>query len=254
MTTVQKSYLSLREDRYRPIFSQAASFAPIKKLWREALGDQYLEEVDAFGFVTGADLQAIACAVGELEGRTLVDVGCGGGGPGLWVARRTHAALTGIDILQEAIARATVFATTFPEAPQARFQVGGFTRTGLPSKTADAVMSVDAFWMVMDKLAALEEIARIMRPGAVFAMTTWAAADVVWADWFEDTGLRLLSSSETPNWKQNQLTVYGAVCEQRATLEGQLDPEAFAILLSEAEEAPKMLNAMQRYLVIAQRD
>ncbi len=254
MTRSKKSYLSLREDRYRPIFAAAASFAPIREIWKSVLGEQYLEEVNAFGFVTKADLQDMANALGDIAGRTLVDVGCGGGGPGLWVARQTHAELIGVDILQEAIDRAVEMQKAFANGPRAAFQVGSFTGTGLPDACAAAVMSVDAFWMVMDKLAALQEVARIMMPGAIFAMTTWAAGDVSWPDWLEGTGLRLVSCQETPRWKENQLPIYQAICDRQAELQETLDPGALQILLSEAEEAPKMLNSAHRFLVVAQRE
>ncbi|MES2939608.1 MAG: methyltransferase domain-containing protein [Pseudomonadota bacterium] len=253
MTHPAKTYLSLREDRYRPIFSRSNSFAPIKRIWRAVLGDQYLEEIDAFGFVTATDLQDIADAVGPLAGRTLVDIGCGGGGPGLWVARRTGADLVGIDILQEAVDQAAEFSKGFADAPRASFRVGSFTGTKLPAASAAAVMSVDAFWMVMDKLKALEEVARIMAPGGVFAMTTWADANVVWPEWFEDTGLQVVSCRETRRWKENQLAVYEAVSARREELAAVLDPAALAILLSEAEEAPKAMASMRRSLVIARR-
>jgi SAM-dependent methyltransferase len=254
MTLPARTYLSLREDRYRPIFSRANAFAPIQRIWQAVLGEQYLAEIQAFGFVTATDLQDIADAVGPLEGRTLADIGCGGGGPGLWVARRTRADLVGIDILQEAVDRAAEFGKGFAGVARSAFRVGSFTGTRLPPAAAAAVMSVDAFWMVRDKLKALEEMARIMAPGAVFAMTTWAEADVSWPEWFEDTGLRLVSYRETQRWKENQLAVYEAVRAQRAQLQDALDPQALAILLSEAEEAPRMLGSMRRFLVVARRD
>ena len=51
--------------------------------------------------------------------------------------------------------------------------MGDLTATGLPNAGFDGAMSVDVLWSVPEKPAALQEIARILRPGARFVFTNW---------------------------------------------------------------------------------
>src|SRR3954447_1328731 len=139
----------------------------------EVYGDEYPVEADPRSFVTLTELRAMARDLGVGAGQTIVDLGCGQGGPSLWVARKTGAALVGIDLSPVGVARASERARDLGLADRARFQVADITSTGLPEASFDAAMSVDVIWSVPDKLGALREAARILKPGARFAFTNW---------------------------------------------------------------------------------
>src|SRR3712207_6416933 len=65
---------------------------------REVYASDYPEDARPRSFITLSELRRIA---GDLHigwGQTIVDLGCGWGGPGLWVARETGAGLVGIDL------------------------------------------------------------------------------------------------------------------------------------------------------------
>ena len=102
-----------------------------------------------------------------------VDLGCGCGGPGLWVARETGASLVGIDLSSVAVEQAALRAREFSVAGRARFEIGDFTALHFANQAFDAAMSVDALWLVSDKRAALHEVARLLKPGARFVFTNW---------------------------------------------------------------------------------
>jgi SAM-dependent methyltransferase len=140
-------------------------------------GDEYPEEAEPFGAATRSDLRRIAEVVGVGPGQVLLDLGCGAGGPGLLVAQRTGASLVGMDLSAVAIRQAIEGAANWGLTAQATFQAGDFCASGLPSAAFDGAMSVDVLWMVPDKLAALREIARLLRPAARFACTTWEFAE-----------------------------------------------------------------------------
>ena len=144
-----------------------------QRIRREVYGDDYPVEADPRSYVTLTELRAIARDVRVGAGQTLIDLGCGQGGPSLWVARATGAALVGVDLSSVGIARASERAGELGLADRARFQVADLTATGLPDASFDAAMSVDVLWAVPDKLAALREAARILKPGARFAFTNW---------------------------------------------------------------------------------
>jgi cyclopropane fatty-acyl-phospholipid synthase-like methyltransferase len=136
-------------------------------------GADYPEEARPRSFITLSELQRIARELRVGPGQTIVDLGCGWGGPGLWVARETGANLVGIDLSEVGIERAREHAAELSLADRATFRVGDLTATGLPDAGFDGAMSVDVLWSVPDKSAALREIARILRPGARFAFTNW---------------------------------------------------------------------------------
>lgn len=126
----------------------------------------YPEEADSTSFVTISDLKRIAAEIHVGPGQTFVDLACGRGGPGLWVARETGAALTGIDASRIAIEHASRNANNFSLDGKACFRRGDFIATGLPSSVFNGAMSVDALWMVPDKASAICEIKRILHNSA----------------------------------------------------------------------------------------
>ena len=99
-------------------------------------------------------------------GDLLVDLGCGRGGPGLWLARETRAHLVGLDFSPKGIALALRTAERFALPTPAQFRVASFDATGLPDASADGVVSVDALPFAPDRDAALRELRRVLRPGA----------------------------------------------------------------------------------------
>jgi ubiquinone/menaquinone biosynthesis C-methylase UbiE len=101
------------------------------------------------------------------------DLGCGTGGPGLWIARATGAALIGIDLSPVAVEHARQRSVRWGLADRAQFQVGDLQATGVNTVSLDGAMSVDTLHFAPQKAAALAEIARILRPGARVVRTTW---------------------------------------------------------------------------------
>lgn len=139
-------------------------------IWRAVMGPEYPEGADPYSWVSRTELDAIADVV-RATGPRLVDVGCGRGGPGLWVARATEAGLTGVDIARAGLDAAA--ATADALATQAEFRLGAFESLPLDDDEADVVMSVDALIFTPDKPAAARELARVVRPGGRLVMTTW---------------------------------------------------------------------------------
>jgi cyclopropane fatty-acyl-phospholipid synthase-like methyltransferase len=242
-----------REDRYREILRTRAKAPLLIKIWREAYQEDYPEDADPFGFVTVSDLESIDSELGLCNQSRLADIGSGRGGPGLWVARKTGSLLTGIDILAEAIEQAYHLRDQMGMSHAAAFAVGSFSDTGLPSRSQHAVMSVDAFWMVLDKPAAIQEMGRILQQGGRLAMTTWVPRPAELEAMLAGAGFALLSSEETPRWKERQMAVYRGILRNRQELELQVGSVAAGVLVAEAREAPARLAGAPRRLVVAER-
>jgi SAM-dependent methyltransferase len=144
----------------------------LRRVWQQASPDLPLE-IEPYSFVSAALLGHVADALGLSPRQTLVDLGCGRGGPGLWLAQSQGALLIGVDFSAVAVLRATNRAALFGLADRARFVVGDLAATGLPAGIADAVVSIDALHFATDAAAAAGEARRLLRPGGRLVLTNW---------------------------------------------------------------------------------
>ena len=249
------------EYRYKRLLSVQHRSPSLRAIWKRAYGDDYPEEVMPFGFVTRWDIERLARELGVAAGDRFVDIGCGRGGPGLLVAKRTGATLLGIDIVAEALAHAEAMRATLG-IDAASFRVGTFTNTGLEAESMDGAMSVDALWMVKDKRAAISEVARCVKRGGRFAFTTWETGAATSTSrclatsggLLDEAGFTVLGHEATPNWLDRQLAVYQGIVEHEDTLVGELGAEAMATLLLEARELPEVMRSKaQRVIIVAER-
>ncbi|HTB54699.1 MAG TPA: methyltransferase domain-containing protein [Trebonia sp.] len=153
-------------------FSAAGTSAGLRRVWELAAPD-LPPEVQPFSFVSAALLRHVARALRLSPGQTLADLGCGRGGPGLWLARETGVSLVGVDFSPVAIDQATRRAALFGVTAKARFVVGDLTDTALPDAQADAAVSIDAFHFAAGPAAAAAEARRILRPAGRLVLTNW---------------------------------------------------------------------------------
>lgn len=144
-----------------------------RRRYLEAFGDEYPLHEATDGYVTRTELRVLASALHAGPGDTIVDLGCGRGGPGLWVARTTGANLVGIDVSQLALDRARATALELGIADRTSYKLARFDATGLDSASIQGAISVDVIWAIPDKPAGLLEVARILKPGARFVFTDW---------------------------------------------------------------------------------
>jgi ubiquinone/menaquinone biosynthesis C-methylase UbiE len=153
-------------------FSAAGTSAGLRRVWELAAPD-LPPEVQPFSFVSAALLRHVARALRLSPGQTLADLGCGRGGPGLWLAREAGVSLVGVDFSPVAIDQATRRAALFGVTAKARFVVGDLTDTALPDAHAGAAVSIDAFHFAADPAAAAAEARRILRPAGRLVLTNW---------------------------------------------------------------------------------
>ncbi len=220
----------------------------LRRIWRDHItGPDYPEAFAHISFLSLTQLRAIAEGLRLRADQLLVDLACGAGGPGLWVAKETGARLVGRDLSPVAVQRATERATALAMHDHAEFAPGSFEATGLPSDSADAVMTVDALQYAPDKTTALIEVARILRRGGRFALVAFeldaerVAALGVWNDpvgdyrpLLEQVGFEISSYEQTPNWRDQVAAGFGAIVAEREALEAELGDAAAAATVLEA--------------------
>lgn len=113
----------------------------------------------------------------EIDGRDLVEVGCGRGG-NLWLLGRTYepASLTGIDISPRCIDFAR---TSSGGDPSIRFEVGDAEDLPLDARSVDIVLSIETScgYPRIDRF--FREVARVLRPAGRFLWADLLPTDLV---------------------------------------------------------------------------
>ena len=192
---------------------------------RQQLFTQWLglpPEVGPSDLVPLAGLQTIAAALDLPRGGQLVDLACGRGGPGMWLAREAGADVIGVDFSSEAVQQASMRRVLFGLDDGASFVIGTLESTGLSAGGADAAVCIDAFQFADDSAAAAGEIRRILRPGGRVVLTSWEAADptdelvseriraVNLAGSLRAAGFSAVRSEERPDWHETARALWEA--------------------------------------------
>lgn len=232
------------------------------EIWQEVFGDEYPAEAQPYSYVTRSELREFVAELRVGEHSLLVDVGCGRGGPGLWVAAATGASLLGVDISSTALEQARRRAAQVGLNHKAQYELGEFAAIPANDGAAGAVMSIDALLFAPDKGAAVAEIFRVLAPGGRLVATTWdyrsqpAGRPPQVADHrplLTHVGFDVLRYDETALWRHYISRTDELMLERLSELaqaSGESEEDVRASIL-EADAA--MSCMIRRVLIVAQR-
>lgn len=252
-------------DAVYDVLPQSKTFAEI---WRaNAYNGDFPEAFAHIGFLTLDEGERLLALLQLAPGSVLVDVACGHGGPGLWAAKLTESNLIGIDPSAAGLAAASLRAEQVGLAEKARFEEGTFEQTSLADRTADAVISIEAFQYAPDKQAALAELHRILRPGGRLGIVCFEVdpSKVVgipvlgvnpvpdYAPLLRDTGFDVNVYEETRGWESRVYGTFSALLEATETLTAEMGERAVAGTLLEAMLTVQIKPYPRRVLFVAQR-
>lgn len=255
-------------EGYDAVYDALPRGETFSRLWRmNAYGGDFPGQFSHIGFLTAAEAERLRGLLQIRPGETLADLGCGTGGPGLWMARESGAVLAGIDPSPAGLAAARRRAAGAGLAGRARFQHGTFEHTGLADAAAGAVMSIDAFQYAPGKRAAFTELARIMRPGARAGIVcfevdpaTVQGLPVLGADPVADyrpliaaAGLDVEAYEETPGWAGRVHAAFSAIAASSGTLIAEMGQRAADSILAEAAVTIQMKPYPRRIMAVASR-
>jgi ubiquinone/menaquinone biosynthesis C-methylase UbiE len=246
---------------FRDVFARPVSRAQ-DRVWRTVFGAEYPEGVEPYSYISRTELERLAVELDVTRGDTLVDVGCGRGGPGLWIAARTGASLIGLDIADTALDAARARASQLGLEERSEFRLASFESTGLEDAAADAIMSVDTLVFAPDKPAALAESRRILRPKGRLVLTSWdfhrqpedrppqlddhrpalAAA-----------GFEVLAYEETADWRGRMERTTAGLADAADELAAERGEDAAEIRRFQEEMARGIQNITRRVLVVARK-
>lgn len=253
---------------YDAVYAATPNSPTLRRLWHEhAEGLDYPEQFGHVSFVTLPELRRMAAELRLDPGDTLVDLGCGRGGPALWVARETRARLVGVDFSPVAVQQASARAVELGLAGQAQFVVGSFADTGLETDSAEGAMSEDAIQYAPDKRQAISEAARILRSGGRFVFTAFeldpdhaTGLPVIGADPIDDyrpllteAGFSVEIYEEVPGWPEPMTTTYSALLNASEALKQEMGEVASQALFLELSITLQQQPYRRRVLVAATR-
>jgi ubiquinone/menaquinone biosynthesis C-methylase UbiE len=109
------------------------------------------------------DLLAERLAVGPDD--SVVDLGCGTGGPDRRIATATGARVDGVTISMWQVREAQRVTAKAGLADRVRFHHGDVVELSFPDASFDGAVAIESLVHVEDKPAALREAARVLRPG-----------------------------------------------------------------------------------------
>jgi ubiquinone/menaquinone biosynthesis C-methylase UbiE len=232
----------------------------LHELNQAALGDQAVPGLLTYSFVTRWDLEQTISALHLGPGQLLLDLGCGQGGPGLWLAERTNCDLIGVDFSEAGLRVARERAKQVLPPSRTRYQRGDLAATGLADSSVDGVWCGDAIFFAADLIEALGEVRRVLRRGARLAMTVCVSLDdqpsahpLDWRPLLRFAGLKPLRQDETPNDREHATAMYAAWIAHENALREELPRRAVDDLIEEARSVGGRLARMRRVLVVAER-
>ncbi|MFM2314816.1 MAG: hypothetical protein RLZZ04_4092 [Cyanobacteriota bacterium] len=213
--------IKITASMYDAIYARKTKDTLLDLLDRFSIEDDEITSLKCTGFLAKGDLERYKAILEQYipehwqnnDHRTLLDLGCGFGGLGRWLAKKLNFKLIGIDFSQVAIEKARA-ALEELDKNQVRFEVADFSATGLVSESVSAVISLDALYLAANPSAVLMEIHRILLPSSPLLFTVYIESlekgleflEVIQPNWCKllaENGFTLVQSKDvTVRWRK----------------------------------------------------
>ncbi|PFH61611.1 hypothetical protein XA68_16872 [Ophiocordyceps unilateralis] len=162
--TLTRHYYNLATDLYEYGWGQSFHFCRFSK------GEPFYQAI-------ARHEHYLAHSMGIEEGSSVLDVGCGVGGPAREIAKFTGAHITGLNNNDYQIERATHYAAQEGLADRVKFVKGDFMQMSFPDNTFDAVYAIEATVHAPTLEGIYSQIYRVLKPGGVFGVYEWLMTD-----------------------------------------------------------------------------
>lgn len=225
-----------------------------------AYGADCPTELQAWGMTTWWTLGRFVSGLRLCPGQLLLDLACGRGGVGLWLARALNVNLVGVDWSPAGVREGADRSTGFVPPGRARFQLGDLTATGLDAESIEGAVCADGVFFAEDRIAVFAEVARVLRPGGRFLFTASESADAErpgavpdWGPIIERGGLGVVTREEIRNWAAQLKGMYDAWVQNIDVLRVELGDASADELLSEAHTVGPSLSQSTGVLYTAEK-
>ncbi|CCU76613.1 unnamed protein product [Blumeria hordei] len=162
--TLTKHYYNLGTDLYEYGWGQCFHFC------RFAYGEPFYQAI-------ARHEHYLAAKIGIKDGDSVLDVGCGVGGPAREMAKFTGAHITGLNNNDYQIERAIKYAEKEGLSDQLAFVKGDFMQMSFPENSFDCVYAIEATVHAPSLEGVYSQIFRVLKPGGVFGVYEWLMTD-----------------------------------------------------------------------------
>lgn len=135
------------------------------ELYEEIRREAFGEDIGQSSWLS-ADEQDRFLGLLELsEGKRLLDIACGSGGPVLRIGAKTGCSVVGVDVHEDAVSTAKSLAAQRGMSQQAEFHVADAARQlPFPDAQFDAITCIDAINHLPDRGRVISEWVRVLKP------------------------------------------------------------------------------------------
>lgn len=128
--------------------------------------ETYGEDFGQSSWVTGDEYRRFFRLLNLRPGDHVLDVGCGSGGPALFLAREIGCEVTGVDVNEAGIRAGVALAREAGMEDKVRFRHADVHEPlPFPDRTFDAIVCMDVMCHLADRSRQFEEWRRVLRPG-----------------------------------------------------------------------------------------
>jgi tocopherol O-methyltransferase len=157
----------------------AAHYNELDEFYRDIWGDHVHHGYWATGDETAAQavealVDLLAARLNLAPGQEICDIGCGYGATAGYLAAGFGVSVTGFSVSAAQVARAKLI---MPAAGAVAFEVRDWLANGLADEKFDRAYSVESSEHMPDKQRFFDEAYRTLKPGGLFAICAWLAAD-----------------------------------------------------------------------------
>ena len=155
------------------LMSKNSIIGTVEGLYINSDAFSIVQEENFLGFTPTGDIIEAAQQAGVQRGKTLLDIGCGIGGPACMLAAEFGLNVTGVDLLAWNVERASAYAASRGLKNSCRFVQSNALSLPFKDNTFDYVFGMDAWCHIPNRDQLLKECYRVLKEDGTILFHDW---------------------------------------------------------------------------------